>query len=135
MATALQKIFNLITYYSTEYPEFESKPKYSYKVKTLANQLTGKNFKIVRKRVIYKGELNKYILNLNDEQCHNNCSCSCNYFIKSSVCKNLVAYSNLNNLNIFDKIYSKPVKFVNKKKKGRKSGRRKLAEKALIRDD
>ena len=77
----------------------------------------------------------KHTLIINDDRYYNNCSCSCNYFIKSAVCKHLVALSILNNLNLFDKIYSKPIKFVNKTKKGRKSGRKKLAEKALIRDE
>ncbi len=53
------------------------------------------------------------------------CSCTCKYFIKSAVCAHLVAYSNLNDLNLFGKAYSKPVKplvekFISRNKKGAK---------------
>ena len=34
MKTSLQKLFKIITYYSTEFPEFETKPKYDKKNKS-----------------------------------------------------------------------------------------------------
>ena len=71
------------------------------------------------------GKNSTYILILNDKNSDVLCSCTCKYFIKSAVCAHLVAYSNLNDLNLFGKAYSKPVKpvlekFISKNKKGAK---------------
>ena len=88
-------------------------------------------------KVCCNGRDSKHILLLNDKSALFKCSCSCKYFVKSAVCAHLVAYSSLNDLNLFDKRYykEKPKKFKSLTKRGRKKGGRpKHAEPALVRE-
>ena len=143
MPSAIQKLMKIIVYYSTEFPEFESKPKYDKKTKEIANLYTRVNFKVIKSNKIRcTGKNSSYILILNDKNSDTLCSCTCKYFIKSAVCAHLVAYSNLNDLNLFGKAYSKPIKpilekFICKNKRGAKkkiNGRPKELRKCLSRD-
>ncbi len=43
-----------------------------------------------RNTVRYKGKINKFVINLNDKGCFNNCSCSCDTFTKEAVCMHLL---------------------------------------------
>ena len=134
-----QKLFELVVYYSNEYAEFENKPKYNKVTKDVSGYYTKNSFEVIRKnKVSCQGKHSKHILILNDKTIFGGCSCTCKYFVKSAVCAHLVAYSNLNGLNLFDKRYSKEKaqKFESLNKRGpkRKTGRPKLAEKALVRE-
>jgi hypothetical protein len=126
MTSALKKIFKIIVYYSTEFSEFETKPKYNKKIKKVAALYTKSNFTEIRaNKIRCTGKNSTYILILNDKNSDVSCSCTCKYFVKSAVCAHLVAYSNLNDLNLFGKAYSKPVKpvldkFISRNKKGAK---------------
>ena len=102
MRSAMVKLKEVVLYYSTNKLEFLTQPKFCPKVKE-------------RSLTIIK---NKY-------------SCECPFFLKYAVCKHLVAYSNLNNLKLFDEKYSvtisdKPIQktFLSKNKKGPKKGGR-----------
>ena len=135
----MRKIFELITYYSTEYCDFEEKPKYDKNIKNVAAFYTKNSFSVVRKdKICCQGRDSKHIILLNDKAAFFKCSCTCKYFVKSAVCAHLVAYSSLNGLNLFDKRYYKEQarKFKPLTKRGRKRvGRPKNAENALIRDE
>jgi len=126
MTSALKKIFKIIVYYSTEFSEFETKPKYNKKTKEVAALYTKSNFTEIRaNKIRCTGKNSTYILILNDKNSDVLCSCTCKYFIKSAVCAHLLAYSNLNDLNLFGRAYSKPVKpvlekFISRNKKGAK---------------
>ena len=59
-------MFELITYYSTEYFEFEEKPKYDKKIKEVAAFYSKNSFTLVRKdRVCCNGRDSKHTLLLN----------------------------------------------------------------------
>ena len=83
-----------------------------------------------KNKVKYVGTKNQFVINLNDNRkgCYNKASCSCSNFLKHAICHHLVAYVNLNNLEIFDENYlksqedhiEKTKKFVIKTKRGRK---------------
>ena len=91
------------------------------------------NFKTIKRtRISHKGKNNKHIIKLDDKSCFNSCSCNCKTFIKFGICPHLLAFSSINNLNIYES-HSSVDKFVQKTKKGRK-GRNKLAGKALAFD-
>jgi hypothetical protein len=139
MKASCEKLFELITYYSTEYYEFEEKPKYDKKIRDVAAFYTKNCFTVVRKdKICCQGRDSKHIILLNDKSSFFKCSCTCKYFVKSAVCAHLVAYSSLNYLNLFDKRYykEKPKKFKPLTKRGRKkAGRPKKAEAALVRDE
>ena len=144
MTAALNKLINIIVYYSTEFPEFEQKPKYNKKTKEIADLYTKSNFVVIRKdKIRCTGRNSTYILILNDKKSDILCSCTCKYFVKSAVCAHLVAYSNLSDLNLFGKSYSKPVKpvlekFISKIKRGAKkkvgAGRPKEVRNCLEKD-
>jgi hypothetical protein len=128
MKASINAIFEQIVYYSTEYSEFATIPKYNQTTKELADCLKAKNFKKFKNnRVIYEGvyegKKSKYTLTFKDDQFVNNCSCECRYFLKHAVCMHLVAFCNLNNMELFGSRYNKPIKndnFVFKEKRGRR---------------
>ena len=128
MKATINAIFEQIVYYSTEYSEFATIPKYNQTTKELADCLKAKNFKKFKNnRVIYEGvyegKKSKYTLTFKDDQFVNNCSCECRYFLKHAVCMHLVAFCNLNNMELFGSRYNKPIKndnFVFKEKRGRR---------------
>ena len=99
------------------------------KTKAVADLYSKLNFVYIRKdKIRCNGKNSSYVLIINDKKSDVLCSCTCKYFVKSAVCAHLVAYSNLNNLNLFGKQYAKPTKpviekFISKKKKGAKNKR------------
>ena len=104
MKASCEKLFELVTYYTTEYAEFEDKPKYSKTTKKISAYYTKNSFEVVRKnKIVCRGKNSKHIILLEDKASLSNVSCTCKYFFKSTVCTHLVAYSNINELNLFDK--------------------------------
>ena len=68
MKASCDKLFELITYYSTEYGEFEEKPKHDKKIKEVASFYSKNSFTLVRKdKVCCNGRDSKHILLLNDK--------------------------------------------------------------------
>ena len=81
--SALNTLMEIITYYSTEFAEFETMPKYSKKTRKLAELYDKSNFVVIRKNKIrYFGKNSSYILILNDKNSDTLCSCTCKYFVK-----------------------------------------------------
>jgi hypothetical protein len=104
--------------------------KFDSKIKEHALRLTKKDFKEINKnKVKYNGEKYTYILDIKEKKC------TCKNYLKHAICHHLVAYSNLNDLNMFDlKYLDKNSNFVKKIKRGAKSGKYKNAEKAYVKD-
>ena len=139
MKPSCEKNFEIIVYYSTEYHEFEEKPKYSKLTREVSAYYTKASFEQIRQhRISCRGRYSKHILLLKDKASISGVSCTCKYFVKSAVCAHLVAYSNINGLDLFDKRCTKkdkPKKSEALNKRGRKKGgRRTLAENALVRE-
>ena len=62
------------------------------------------------------------------------CTCTCKYFIKDAICSHLVVLNKIYKLGWFGiKCSNEPKDFIYKTKRGAKSKRFKLAEKALVR--
>ena len=123
----------MIIYYSANATFFETKPKIDSKMRTISTKMDESNFKTIKRtRISYIGKNNKHIIKLDDKSCFKSCSCNCKTFIKFGICPHLLAFSSINNLNIYES-HSSVDKFVQKTKKGRK-GRNKLAGKALAFD-
>jgi len=79
---ALQKLDEIIVYYSTNGPDFINKPSYDSKLKRAANKIEKKNFKVIRKsRISYCGSKNKYTIRLDDTNTYISCSLSSKNFI------------------------------------------------------
>lgn len=59
---AIEKIGQIIVYYSTKGPQFENKPKFDNKIKSIAEKFTNSNYKIIRKNklVSYNSKNNKF---------------------------------------------------------------------------
>ena len=130
--TALDKMNEIIVYYSTHQKEFMNKPKFNAKLKEIALTISTKNFtRISKYKIKYEGEKYDYFLNLNEK------TCSCRNFLKIGICHHLVAYTNQNNLSWFEAKYSikeSNETFVKKIKRGAKGGSYKHAEKAFYKD-
>ena len=102
-------------------------------MRTISTKMDESNFKTIKRtRISYIGKNNKHIIKLDDKSCFNSCSCNSKTFIKFGTCPHLLAFSSINNLNIYES-HSSVDEFVQKIKKGRK-GRNKLAGKALAFD-
>ena len=134
---AINKIYEIINYYSTIEVKFELKPAFDKTVVSNSQIYSKRNFKNMGSYVQsrYQDETleSQYSIYLKKDL--TKCTCSCCYFQKHAICKHLLAYGNLHGLNIFGKkFFNEPIKFVNKIKRGPKSGRYKLAGKALIRN-
>jgi hypothetical protein len=130
---ALDKINDMIEYYSTNYLEFQFKPAFDRKMLSNAKKLSDSNFKKIKSdKISYKGSKNNHVIKLNDRECFKNYSCNCRTFLKSGVCTHLLGYSIINNLNIYDEneILKRNDNFVQRNKRGRHG----LAKKAYIRE-
>jgi len=117
---SISKLAEIILYYSINKKAFKDHPKFYKKVVEQANRLTVDNFKHRdRNTVQYKGRVNKFIINLNDKGCFNNCSCNCGTFTKEAVCMHLLGYSNIHELNLCGEDYLiEPDTFATKIKRG-----------------
>ena len=125
MKTALNKIFECIVYYSTEFSEFKTTPDVKPKTLQLALTYSKVNFKAPKsnKNVVeYTGVSgSKYFLTLNNtKKYHLGFGCTCSFFVKSAICSHIVGYDLIAGLGLF-KIKARKETFVNKPKKGRKS--------------
>ena len=76
--------------------------------KNYMNELNDSQIKV-------KSENGNYFINLQAVDCPNDCSCSCVSFLKYCVCKHLVAYCIINNLNLVDGRYLKKKKYFDQK--------------------
>lgn len=124
MRTALNKLFECITYYSTEYSEFKTIPGVKSKTKKLAESYSKANFKVARgnkNNVEYNGASgSKYSLTFNNtKKYHLGFGCTCPFFVKSAICSHLVGYDLIAGLNLFN-IKGRQETFVPKMKKGPK---------------
>lgn len=130
---ALEKIAEVITYYSTKGPEFQIQPRYIKKIKSIAENFTSSNYKVIRKNklVSYVGRNNSYILKLDANRYYKSVSCSCRTFLKIAICPHLIGYSFLNNLGLYSNYHEKKEETFGIKTK---RGRRPLAEKAFYKD-
>ena len=130
---AIEAVDKCIVYYGNKVSKksYMKCPKFNKKLLSLSKHLSHSNFKKMNKnKVKYVGTKNQFVINLNDNRkgCYNKASCSCSNFLKHAICHHLVAYVNLNNLEIFDENYlksqedhiEKTKKFVIKTKRGRK---------------
>ena len=131
--SVLEKMNEIIIYYSVHRKEFMTKPKFNSKLKEIALNIPSKNFEKVSKyRIKYVGEKFDYIINLNEK------TCSCRNYLKLAICHHLVAYSNQNKLNWFDTKYAVKdtnegdEKFVKKIKGAQRVARIKELKKLII---
>jgi len=132
MRSAMVKLKEVVLYYSTNKLEFLTQPKFCPKVKERSLTIIKNNFSKEKGSIYYtNADGYRYKIVLNSNKYHNKYSCECPFFLKYAVCKHLVAYSNLNNLKLFDEKYSitineKPIQktFLSKNKKGPKKGGR-----------
>ena len=118
--TICNKIFECIVEYSTS-PEnvFYSSPRFDPEVKEEAKLVDPKCFIKVgknTKKIIYRGETSEYTVRLDDERCFKCCSCNCSSFIKWAICKHVVAYSNIQLLDLYGSRHRQPENFVRKLK-------------------
>ena len=117
----LETIGLIITDYSNTINTFEVLGRYTEKVHEKAKLLKADNYKKYKSsQITVKGENGDYLINFKSTDCPNGCSCSCPMFLKYCVCKHLVGYCILNNLNnIVDQRYlKKKTCFVMKMKRG-----------------
>jgi len=99
---AIDKLDEIILYYSNDDKVFTRQPKFIKKSYELALTLNETNFLAISKsKVIYTGKNHTYKLNLNDENNYKKCSCNCNFFLKDGICMHLIAYCWLKNKNCF----------------------------------
>ena len=79
---------------------FESLGRYTEKLHEKAKTLKLDCFRKYKcSQIKVKSENGDYIINLQAGDCPNGCSCFCVSFLKYCVCKHLVAYCIINNLN------------------------------------
>ena len=120
--SALQKLDQIIHYYSNDSIIFMLQPIASKKMVQIANRLVKTCFQKIRgNRVAYTGKNNKFILNLENNSCYKSLSCSCQNFLKSAICIHVYAYSKFNDLKYYgqETCNEDQSKFVHKTKKGR----------------
>ena len=122
--SAMITMLKMCHHYSANQRQFVLVARYTRDIRTLADKLTKKNFKLVKRdQYTYQSLINdtKHTVTLNSPECHNKCYCSCKSFIKHAVCLHLVALSFLFNLDLFKGDYANdPEKFVQKTKRGKK---------------
>jgi hypothetical protein len=127
LKTALNKLEEIITYYSNNDIEFARQPLIEEKILKPSQKYIKSNFGLkVDNKVEYKGTNNRFFIRVDTK------SCNCYYFLKHAICPHSLGYSILKGLNWFneEEKVEKSKNFVSKNKKGRP----RLAEKALIRD-
>jgi len=119
---AIDKLDEIILFYSNDERVFTRQPKFVKITYDLALTLSEKNFlKIDKTQVLYSGKNHSYKLNLKDNNNYKKCSCNCNFFIKDGICMHLIAYCWPKNQNLFVK-YPNPnmdTEFPKLKKRGR----------------
>ena len=104
LVSPIDKIDEIILFYSNDDRVFTRQPKFVKKTYDLALTLTEKNFlKIEKTKVLYSGKNHSFKLNLKDDNNYKKCSCNCNFFIKDGICMHLIAYCWLKNQNFFVK--------------------------------
>jgi hypothetical protein len=116
---SLSKIAEIITYYSDHQQEFFTTPKYNKNVFEKTKSLTKKNYSFVDSHnVIYRGLFDP--VNIIFKKKTKEFFCECCAFMKHGICKHLVGFSNLFDLNLIGPEWSnKPKTFAFNKKRGR----------------
>ena len=139
MLTAVKKLFQCIVDYSNRADTmntFWESPKFDKDIKEAASKLVKSQFKKngkYSKKVTYCSVYDKitFEIRLDDERCFKSSSCSCSTFTKWALCKHIVAYSNLNSLDLYGARYRQPENFTQKTKRG---AHKKISQ-ALVRDE
>ncbi len=124
----VDKVDEMIQYYSIHQKTFNEFPHYNEKLNELAVACDKGLFKkIDYKRFMYKN----WTINRSEK------ACSCRMFLKKAICPHALAFSHLKDLNWFGpKFPSRSNEFVYRNKKGKKKGHRyKNSTAALMRED